>query len=204
MAEQQDKDTRKSFFDSLPSYLAGLAAVATATVAVLTYLHNRNVAGTKEQETTPITEPEVSRDHVGAVPSVEIAPTRPTPAGTAPASSKPAAGTPAKSATQAAPTLQSALHPVRCASYVGTWRLSSGELLSLFDNERAEARAGATAAPRFGRWACSGRNEEMLYLTMDREPTLAFTASGDGKLYQRITDQRTTTTPLTATRAPEK
>jgi hypothetical protein len=191
MAEQQDKDTRKSFFDSLPSYLAGLAAVATATVAVLTYLHNRDVARTKEQETIPITEPEVNPEHVGAVPSVEITPTRPTPAGS-------------KSAPQATPTLGSALHPARCASYVGTWQLSSGELLTFLADERVEARASADAAPRFGRYNCSGRNEEILYLMMDREGTLTFTESGDGKLYQRITDQRTTTTPLTATRAPPK
>jgi hypothetical protein len=190
MAEQQDKDTRKSFFNSLPSYLAGFAAVATATVAVLTYLNHKDV------ETTPITEPEVSHESVGAVPSVEV---RARPAQTAPAP-----GTPGKTAPQAKPTLGSALHPARCASYVGTWQLSSGELLTFNDDERVEVRASADAAPRFGRYNCSGRNEEILYLLMDREGTLTFTESGDGKLYQRITDQRSTTAPLTATRAPAK
>ena len=186
MAEQKDKGTGKSFFDSLPSYLAGFAAVATATVAVLTYLNHHDA------ETTPITEPEVNLEHVGAVPSVEVR-ARPTQPG----------GASATGASQAKPTLGSALHPARCASYVGTWQLSSGELLTFNDDERVEVRASADAAPRFGRYNCSGRNEEILYLMIDREGTLTFTESGDGKLYQR-TDQRSTTAPLTATRAPAK
>ena len=111
----------------------------------------------------------------------------------------PAPGAPGKTAPQAQPTLGSALHPARCASYVGTWQLSSGELLTFLDDERVEARTSASAAPSFGRYNCSGRNEEILYVMIDREGTLTFTLSGDGKLYQR-TDQRTTTTPLTATR----
>ena len=57
-AEERERNRRKSFFDSLPSYLAGFAAVATATVAVLTYLHNRDVAPKDRQETTSGTEPE--------------------------------------------------------------------------------------------------------------------------------------------------
>jgi len=63
MTEEKEKDHRgKSVFESLPSYLARFAAVATATVGVLTYLRHRDV------ETTPITETEITRDHVGAVP----------------------------------------------------------------------------------------------------------------------------------------
>jgi hypothetical protein len=186
---EQENSRRKSFLDSLPSYLAGFAAVATASVAVLTYLSHRDV------ETNPTIEPEINHENVGAVPSVEVK-ARPT-------LSAPATSTRGKNASQAAPTLGSALHPVRCAAYVGTWQLSSGELLTFLDDERAEARASAGAAPRFGRYNCSGRNEELLYLMMQGENnTLVFTASGDGKLYQRA-DQRTTT-PLSATRAPER
>jgi hypothetical protein len=188
MTEKEDKEKpgRKSLFESLPSYLAGLAAVATATVAVLTYLHNRNVA-----VETPSTEPEVSHEHVTAVPSVEIAPSRTGPSGVV------ANGSAGRNPTQAAPTLESAVRPTRCASYIGTWKLSSGESLSLLANERAEVSGGT--APRFGRWACSGRDEEIFYLMLDRERSVTFDASGDGKtLYQR-TDQPSAT-PLSATR----
>ena len=185
MTEEKEQSTgRKSVFESLPSYLAGFAAVATATVAVLTYLHNRDV------ETTPITEPEVSREHVGAVPSVEVSRTRATQAGNAST----------KGATQAKPTLDSALHPARCAAYVGTWKLSSGETMSLLENERVEIKAGSAGQPRFGRWSCSGRDDETFSLSLDREPTVVFTASGDGNaLYQRG-DQHNAT-PLSAARA---
>jgi hypothetical protein len=182
--DKEDKETnrRRSVFESLPSYLAGCAAVATATVGVLTYLRHRDV------ETTPITETEINHDHVGAVPSLEVRPAK--------------AGNAKGAASQTAPSLESALHPTRCAGYVGGWKLSSGEQLSLLDNERVEIKTEG-AAPRFGRWNCSGRNEEILYVTLDRSnSTLTFDASGDGKsLYQRA-DQRTPT-PLSATRASQ-
>jgi hypothetical protein len=185
MKEEKGKGSRgKPVFESLPSYLAGFAAVATATVGVLTYLRHRDV------ETTPTTETEITRDHVGAVPSLEV---RPRQTGAAPVSS---------AATKAAPSLESALHPARCAAYIGGWKLSSGELLSLLDNERVEIKAEG-AAPRFGRFNCSGRNEEILYVTLDRANTLTFDASGDGNtLYQRP-DQHTGT-PLSATRVSGK
>jgi hypothetical protein len=184
---EQEHSRRKSFFESLPSYLAGFAAVATATVAVLTYLHHQD----QDVEANPTTEPEIKGGHVSAVPSVEV-------------KAKGASATGASnSAARAAPTLGSALHPVRCAAYVGTWQLSSGELLTFLEDERVETRANAGAAPGFGRYNCSGRNEELVYLTMEgANSTLVFTLSGDGKLYQRA-DQRTTT-PLTATRTAER
>jgi hypothetical protein len=178
MTEEEKGSRGKSVFESLPSYLAGFAAVATATVGVLTYLRHRDV------ETTPITETEITRDHVGAVPSLEVRPVK--------------AGNAQGAATKTAPGLESALHPVRCAGYVGGWKLSSGEQLWLLDNERVEVKSEG-AAPRFGRWNCSGRNEEILNVTLDRSnSTLTFDASGDGKtIYQRA-DQRTPT-PLSAT-----
>jgi hypothetical protein len=181
MTEEKEKDTgRKSIFESVPSYLAGFAAVATATVAVLTYLRHQDL------ETKPITETEISHGDVRAVPSVEVTPARST-------STKGAA------AVQASPTLDSALHPTHCPAYLGTWKLSTGELMSLFENDRVEVKAGAAAAPRFGRWTCSGRNDEIFYLTLDRAGTLVFDASGDGaQLYQRA-DQHGAT-PLSATR----
>ena len=187
MEENKDHNRRKSVFESLPSYLAGFAAVATAAVAVLSYLHNRDV------ETTARTEPEVSRQHVGAVPSLEVAPARST------SGNAPTKATPVSSTAQTKPTLDSALHPTRCPAYIGTWKLSTGELMSVFDNERVEVRASAGSAPRFGRWACNGRSDEVFYLTLDRGQQLVFDASGDGtQIYQR-TDQRTAT-PLSATR----
>jgi hypothetical protein len=181
MTEEKKGSRGKSVFESVPSYLAGFAAVATATVAVLTYLRHRDV------EMNPITETEISREHVGAVPSVEVTPHKGTPTSGAAAKAAPA-------------SLESALHPARCAGYVGAWKLSSGELMSLLDNERVEIKADG-GAPRFGRWNCSGRNEEILYVMPDRaNSTLTFDASGDGNtIYQRA-DQRTTT-PLSATRA---
>jgi hypothetical protein len=210
---------RKSFVETIPSYLAGLAAVATATIAVLTFIHNRQVAPGEAQETAPATEPEVDRQHVGAVPSMEIAVTKrpksappersapdkplatvepretqssPQPAPTPSAVAKP-------SAPQATPTLAAALRPSPCAAYVGAWRLSSGELVKFFDNERLELTAAGAAVPRFGRWNCSGRNGELLYMTIERERTIVFTASGDGtSLYQRA--DRNTVSPLAATR----
>lgn len=180
--EDKESNRRRSVFESLPSYLAGCAAVATATVGVLTYLRHRDV------ETTPITETEINHDHVGAVPSLEVRPAK--------------AGNAKGAASQNASSLESALHPARCAGYVGGWKLSSGEQLSLLDNERVEIKADG-GTPRFGRWNCSGRNEEILYVTLDRSNgTLTFDASGDGKsLYQRA-DQRTPT-PLSATRTSQ-
>ena len=105
---QNNKTKTRVSLSSTPfrSYLAGFAAVATATVAVLTFTL------TKRRGNDPITEPEVSHGNVGAVPSVEVR-ARPTQAGA------PAAGTPGKTAPQAKPTLGSALHPARCAAYVG-------------------------------------------------------------------------------------
>jgi len=188
MTEEKEKDHRgKSVFESLPSYLARFAAVATATVGVLTYLRHRDV------ETTPITETEITRNHVGAVPGLEVRPKQ-----TGNAKATPVSG----AATKAAPSLESALHPARCGAYVGGWKLSSGEQLSLLDNERVEVKTEG-AAPRFGRWNCSGRNEEILYVTLDRaNSTLTFDASGDGNtLYQRA-DERTPA-PLSATRTSQ-
>jgi hypothetical protein len=180
---EKENSGRKSIFDSIPSYLAGFAAVATATVAVLTYLHHQDV------ETSATTEPEVKGAHVSAVPSVEVKAKRP--------------GQTGKSAAQATPTLGSALHPVPCAAYVGTWQLSSGEFLTFLENERVEARESAGAVPTFGRYSCSGRNDEFLYLNMDgANNNIVFTASGDGKLYQRA-DQNNAT-PLIATRTPDR
>jgi hypothetical protein len=103
------------------------------------------------------------------------------------------------SGAQAAPTLAGALKPNPCAAYVGAWRLSSGERVTFIDNERVELTAGETVAPRFGRWNCTGRYGETLYMLLERERTIVFTASGDGtKLYQR--PDRNTVTPLQATR----
>ena len=168
MTKKEKDNRRKSFFDSLPSYLAGFAAVATATVAVLTYLHNRDVASKDRQETTSGTEPEVDRGHVGAIPSFEVAPARATSAGNVSATAAPGTNTAGNGATRVSPTLESALRPTRCSSYVGTWKLSSGDLMSLLNNDRVEFR-GTAGAPRFGRWSCSGRNEEIFYLSLDRE-----------------------------------
>ena len=194
--EKKDSGRGKSVFESVPSYLAGFAAVATASVAVLTYLHNRAVAPTKEQETTSSTEPEIKGAHVTAVPAVEVAPTRPANGST---QAGPAASASGRGANQAAPSLNSALHPTQCGGYLGTWTLSTGEVMSLFENQRVEVKGGANQPPRFGRWYCSGRNEELFYLTLDREQTVTFDASGDGKtIYQRA--DRRTATPLSATR----
>ena len=192
MTENKENERRKSVFESVPSYLAGFAAVATASVAVLTYLHNRDVAPGEKQETKPTTETEVSHDHVTAVPGVEIAPTRPTQAASASAANT--AG-----AAQKARSLDSALHPVQCGAYIGSWNLSTGEVMSVFENQRVEVKTDG-GPPRFGRWYCSGRNEELFYLALDRADTVVFDASGDGKtIYQRA-DQRNAT-PLSATRA---
>ena len=187
----EEKSGRKSIFESLPSYLAGFAAVATATVAVLTYLHHQDV------ETSPTTEPEVIRGHVTAVPSMEVSP-KPSGAKNAQANggSQAAAGA---QPTQAR-SLNSALHPVRCPAYLGTWALSTGEQMSVFDNERVEVRTGTGGAPQFGTWSCNGRNEEVFILNLNREGTLYFDASGDGtELFQRP-NERSKDAPLSAKR----
>jgi hypothetical protein len=191
MAENKENDRRKSVFESLPSYLAGFAAVATATVAVLTYLHTREAAPGAEQETKATTETEINHNHVTAVPGVEIAPAR-----ASSGSNGSAAGTAGRGATQAAPSLNSALHPTQCGAYIGRWKLSSGEVMSALENKRVEVKGDG--APRFGRWYCSGSAEELFYLTLDGAQTVIFEASGDGEtIYQRA-DQRNPT-PLSAT-----
>ncbi len=110
-------------------------------MGVLTYLRHKDV------DITATTETEITRDHVGAVPSLEV---RPKQTGT-----RPVSGT----GTKAGPSLECALHPARCAAYVGGWKLSSGELMSLLDNERVEIKADGTA-PRFERFNCSGATKK--------------------------------------------
>ncbi len=182
---------RKSWRETIPGYLAGLAAVATATVSVLTFLYHRSGEPESAPQNGSVIERDINRPPVEAHRS----------GGVSTQARSVAAETPAANLTArtAAPSLIAASRPNRCAPYFGAWHLSTGELMTFSDDERVEIAASAEGVPRFGRWWCSGRDAEMLYVTPDRERTIVFTLAPDAKrLYQRSTKHGIT--PLEAVR----